>query len=149
MIIELIIFVSVPNCNLIEMFVLILLYLEVVEGCEWLNPQVASSNVHHAYWAFTLKLDSEICNISWTKFRDCFIKNGGKSFYGSWSVSYLEPSLLGLKFPDNNLEYEKGLCPVAESIQPSLIQLKTNFETMEMAKNQASILFETINELSN
>ena len=30
--IELIIFVSVPNCNLIEIFVLILLYLEVVEA---------------------------------------------------------------------------------------------------------------------
>jgi len=125
------------------------LYLDVVEGCEWLKPQVAPSKALHSYWAFTLKLESEICGISWTKFRECFIKNGGKSFYGSWSVSYLEPSLLGLKFPSSNLEYKKGLCPVAESIQPSLIQLKTNFETMDIAKKQASILSETINELSN
>ena len=32
LIIELIIFVSVPSCNLIDMFVLVLLYLEVVEA---------------------------------------------------------------------------------------------------------------------
>ena len=124
------------------------LYLDVVEGCEWLKPQVASSKVLHSYWAFTLKLESEICDISWTKFRECFIKNGGKTFYGAWSISYLEPSLLGLQFPSNNLIYKKGLCPIAETIQPNLIQLKTNFESMEIAKKQALILSQTIDELS-
>ena len=74
--------------------------------------------------------------------------NGGKSFYGSWSLSYLEPALLGMKFPNSNMEYKVGLCPVAESIQPKLIQLKTNFESMEFAKKQALILSKTIFELS-
>jgi len=124
------------------------LYMTVLNGCEWLKPQLVSEKAIHTYWAFTLKLEPSSNNISWVKFRDCFIKNGGKSFYGSWSLSYLEPALLGMKFPNSNMEYKVGLCPVAESIQPKLIQLKTNFESMEFAKKQALILSKTIFELS-
>jgi perosamine synthetase len=124
------------------------LYIAAVEGCEWLKPQFLPDKALHSYWAFTLKLESNIHNISWSDFRDCFIKNGGKTFYGAWSISYLEPSLLGLEFPSSNIKYMKGLCPIAESIQPKLIQLKTNFESIELARKQALILAETINELS-
>jgi len=125
------------------------LYMDAVDGCEWLKPQLVSEKAIHTYWAFTLKLEPTTNNISWIKFRDCYIKRGGKSFYGAWSLSYLEPSLLGMKFPSSNMEYKVGLCPIAESIQPKLIQLKTNFESMEFAKKQALILSETINELSS
>ena len=47
-----------------------------------------------------------------------------------------------------NLTYKEGLCPVAESIQPKLIQLKTNFESIKTAEEQALILSETIDEIS-
>ncbi len=124
-------------------------YIEAINGCEWLKPQYVSKKAVHCYWAFTLKLEPSISNISWIDFRNCFINNGGKTFYGAWSLSYLEPSLEGLKFSSNNMEYKKGLCPVAESIQPNLIQLKTNFESMEEAKKQALILAQTIKELSS
>ena len=125
------------------------LYIKAIKGCDWLKPQYVSKKAVHSYWAFTVTLEPNIYNISWSDFRNCFIKNGGKTFYGAWSLSYLEPSLLGLKFSTNSLEYNKGLCPIAENIQPKLIQLKTNFESMEEAKKQAFILSKTINELSN
>ena len=75
-------------------------------------------------------------------------KNGGKSFYGAWRLSYLEPSLLGMEFSNINITYKEGLCPVAESIQPKLIQLKTNFESIKTAEEQALILSETIDKIS-
>ena len=123
------------------------LYIKVVEDCDWLISQSVSNNVQHSYWAFTLKIDTNSTSISWQEFRECFMKNGGKSFYGAWSLSYLEPSLLGMKFSDIDMEYKEGLCPIAESIQPNLIQLKTNFETTLQAEEQAEILFKTIRKL--
>ena len=124
------------------------LYIAAVEGCKWLTPQFVANNVLHSYWAFTIKLDTDNYNVSWKNFRECFMKNGGKSFYGAWKLSYLEPSLLGMEFSNINVTYKKGLCPVAESIQPQLIQLKTNFESIKTAEKQALILSETIDEIS-
>ena len=54
-----------------------------------------------------------------------------------------------MEFPDNNIKYNKGLCPIAESIQSKLIQLKTNYENLEYAKKQASILNQIIRELNS
>jgi len=124
------------------------LYIAAVKDCKWLTSQSVASNIRHSYWAFTLKLDTDNFNISWQSFRECFMKNGGKSFYGAWKLSYLEPSLLGMEFSNINITYKEGLCPVAESIQPKLIQLKTNFESIKTAEQQALILSETIDEMS-
>ena len=125
------------------------LYIAAVKDCKWLTPQFVANNVLHSYWAFTIKLDTDNYNVSWKSFRECFMKNGGKSFYGAWKLSYLEPSLLGMEFSNINITYKEGLCPVAESIQPKLIQLKTNFESIKTAEKQALILSETIDELSD
>ena len=45
------------------------------------------------------------------------------------------------------MTFKAGLCPVAELIQPNLIQLKTNFESIKTAEKQALILSETIDEI--
>ena len=50
------------------------------------------------------------------------------------SKSSLETALEGMSFPKHNVRYERGLCPVAEKIQPWLIQLKTNFESLDYGK---------------
>jgi len=125
------------------------LYIKAIKGCKWLTPQLVHKNIVHSYWAFSLKLDTLNYDVSWGDFRECFISNGGKSFYGAWSLSYLEPSLLGMDFSDIKMNFKEGLCPVAELIQPNLIQLKTNFESMEIAEKQASILSKTIDEISS
>ena len=58
------------------------------------------------------------------------------------------PTLFEIMKEDPNMTYKEGLCPIAESIQPKLIQLKTNFESIKIAKEQALILSETIDEIS-
>jgi len=120
-------------------------YQKAVESCKWLKPQLVPDNIIHSYWTYVLRIDDENTNITWDDFRDQFVKNGGEPFYGAWSLCYLEPALEGLFFKENNIRYEKGLCPIAEKIQPNLIQLKTNYEELDYARQQADILYKTIN----
>ncbi|OGZ18335.1 MAG: histidine kinase [Candidatus Nealsonbacteria bacterium RBG_13_38_11] len=121
------------------------LYSKAIEGCSWLVPQKTPAGFVNAYWTYVLKLDTS--KVAWEKFRQTFLELGGERYYGTWSVNYLEPVFEGLEFPENNMKYEKGLCPVAEELQPRLIQLKTNFGDIKYAELQASILKRTIEKL--
>lgn len=124
------------------------LYAEAVDGCNWLTPQFVPEGYIHSYWTYVLKLETDIIDFSWHDFRKAFLEEGGERFYAAWILTYLEPVLNGMEFPDNGIKYVKGLCPVAERTQPRLIQLKTNFEDMKHAKSQADALSRTIEKLT-
>ena len=47
-----------------------------------------------------------------------------------------------------NIHYQKGLCPVAESIQKQLMQFKTNYRDMKLSEMKADILRKTIKRFS-
>ena len=53
-----------------------------------------------------------------------------------------------MEFPENNVFLNHGICETAELIQPNLIQLKTNFESIKIADAQAKALEQTIKKLS-
>jgi len=46
-----------------------------------------------------------------------------------------------------NIKYEAGLCPIAENIQPKIMQFKTNYRDVELAKQKALILKKVINKM--
>lgn len=124
------------------------IYSHAVGGCEWLTSQYVPDHMESSFWAYAL-LISNSSDITWEQFRDAFLKNGGEDFYGAWSLGYLEPALKNKIFgQEQTQKYAEGLCPVAESVQPRLILLKTNFENMKIAKEQSEILHQTIHELS-
>ena len=50
--------------------------------------------------------------------------------------------------PEVKEQYAPGLCPVAESIQPRLLQFKTNYWDEADAQKQADILARTISSFS-
>lgn len=114
---------------------------EVVGSCPWLRPQQVGADYDHSYWAYVLKLEAGPDGPRWEQFFDKFAEFGGEGFYGAWSLTYLEPL-----FQDGSLgrRYEAGLCPVAESIQPRLVQLKTNYGEQETIHRQADALCRTI-----
>lgn len=87
--------------------------------------------------------------ISWQQFREAYLREGGDAFYSAWKVNYLEPALNGLEFLRHNIKYRPGLCPAAEEIQPRLIQLKTNYQHIEYAKEQALALERTIERIDS
>ena len=120
------------------------IYMEVIKDCNWLKTQKIDSNLTHSWWTFVFKLLPEKIGITWNDFKYKFKDFGGDSFYAAWSLSYMEPALYGLEFHDHNILYKEGLCPIAESIQPNLIQLKTNYKDISIAQEQAKSLLKTI-----
>ena len=124
------------------------LYDEVVQNCDWLKPQKVPEGFVNSYWTYAMKLEGKDKGISWHRFRKTYLEQGGDPFYAAWKLTYMEPALAGMKFKENNIKYEKGLCPIAEEIQPRLIQLKTNYGSMEHAKEQALSLERTIKKLN-
>jgi perosamine synthetase len=114
---------------------------QVILDCRWLRPQQVGPDYEHSYWAYAMTLDTERGGVTWQQFFDKFVELGGDGFYGAWSLTYLEPI-----FQDGSLghTYEAGLCPVAEAIQPRLIQLKTNYGDQETIDRQADALGRTL-----
>jgi perosamine synthetase len=123
------------------------LYNDAVRDCDWLKPQEVPEGFVNSYWTYAMKLEGEDKGISWHHFRKTYLEQGGDPFYAAWKLSYMEPALSGMEFKESNIKYEKGLCPIAEKIQPKLIQLKTNYGDREYAKRQALALEKTIKNL--
>ncbi len=90
--------------------------------------------------------------VSWQEFRKKYVEMGGDGYYGAWSVPYLEPVISERKYakrlPDvyADIRFEEGLCPVAEKVQRQIMQIKTNYRDLELAKQKADILYKLIRE---
>ncbi len=113
------------------------LYGRALSECDWLIPQKTPDGYVHSYWTYVLRFMPEIKRVAWEDFRKRFLEFGGERYYACWSVVYLEPLF-------KKMGFKPGLCPAAEKIQPQLIQLKTNFESLDYAQKQAAILKKTI-----
>lgn len=112
-------------------------YADIFQGHDWLMPQHVPEGLTNAYWCYTVLLDSD--EITWHQFRDKIVEFGGEPVYGSWRVTYLEPAFAEERFYGKGCpnhcplykgtpqKYAPGLCPVAESIQPRLLQFRTNY----------------------
>lgn len=126
------------------------LFSEATRGCSWLAPQKVGPEYVNSYWTWVARLDHP--DITWHQFRDRFASFGGDGIYSAWKLTYLEPmfekmELLGReKFisTDRKKEYQRGLCPVAESLQPRLLQFKTDYWSEADAAAQADALRKTI-----
>lgn len=127
-----------------------MIFDDVVKDVDWLIPQKAEYDYEHTYWTYVLKINHPI--ISWNLFRDKFVSYGGDGIYAPWKLTYLEPMFEELSFlgrenfisEHNKSLYKLGLCPVAESLQPKLLQFKTNYWNKSDALRQAKILRNTI-----
>ena len=120
------------------------LYEAAIENCRWLRPQPVRAGYRHSYWTYAIHLE-ESANRTWSRFRATFLELGGDPFYGAWMLTYLEPPFQNMRFgPNQPQEFRACLCPVAERIQPGLIQLKTNYLDLEAARLQALALRRTI-----
>lgn len=126
------------------------IFEDAVSEFDWLVPQYVGKDYKNSYWTWVALLDRP--DISWHQFRDRFIEYGGDGIYAAWKLTYLEPmfqtmNLLGReKFisAENRAKYKAGLCLVAESIAPRLLQFKTNYWDINAAERQAGILLRTL-----
>jgi len=110
---------------------------------QWLRPQAIPEGVEHSWWSYVLKLDRP--DVNWYDFRDRFRAAGGDGIYAAWRLTYLEPAFRNGRFAGHQTQiFDKGLCPVAESVQPKLLQFKTNYNDVQRVETQARILRQTI-----
>lgn len=117
---------------------------------DWFVPQKVGAEYTNSWWSWVTRIEDE--RVTWDAFRDRFLANGGHGVYAAWKLTYLEPmfeqlNLLGREryiSADNLERYRPGLCPVAEHLQPRLVQFKTNYWDIDVAHQQADILKRTL-----
>jgi len=132
------------------------MYSEAISGCSWLKPQDVPDGYVHSYWTYVLKLDTEAVDFTWHDFRKKYMELGGDGIYAAWLPNYLEPVFQQYEFYPGGCptkcscykgqvqEYREGLCPVAEAVQPKLLQLKTNYMDMKVAEQKTDALSNTL-----
>lgn len=130
------------------------LYAQAAKGCSWLKPQAVPNGYKHSYWTYVLKIDAD--RLDWYEFRKKYMEFGGDGIYAAWQLSHLEPVFRKHTFYPKECpvrcphykgelqEYGPGLCPNAESIQPRLLQFKTNYFDIKIAEQKAEALAKTI-----
>ncbi len=130
-------------------------YEEAIADCNWLVPQKVPEGYIHSYWTYALRYEGEKApGVSWKEFYRTYKEMGGDGFYAAWASPYLEPVIAngdfyqkGSPYTGPKFKYKKGLCPVAESIQPKLMQFKTNYRDLTLAKRKAEALRKAIKKL--
>lgn len=134
------------------------LFNGVITNCDWLIPQKVPQGYEASYWTYVVRLAHP--TVTWHQFRDRYIANGGDGIYAAWQLTYLEPMFREMHLAGREVFFDKpyrdglpqiyapSLCPIAESLQPKLMQFKTNYWDWEQAEKQAELLRRTIVELS-
>lgn len=124
------------------------LYLEAMQGCDYLIPQRTPKGWLNTYWTFAAKYERK--DVSWQQFRKKYIEFGGDGIYAAWALSYEETLMAEGHYKKHcpliydKLQYPRGICPVAESIQPNLMQFVTNYGSLDEARPMADALRKTI-----
>jgi perosamine synthetase len=123
------------------------IFMDAIGDCDFLIPQKTPEGYENTYYSLGVRyLGEERLGVSWTAFRKEYVDMGGDGYYGAWSVPYLEPVIAERvykkRLPEvyENVEYHEGMCPVAEQIQRQIMQIKTNYRDLELAKQKADIL---------
>lgn len=124
------------------------MYQEVARNCDYLIPQYTPEGYLNTYWTYTVKYERG--DVSWGDFRSKYIEFGGDGIYAAWALSYEETLVASSSYKKlspyyyNDLEFPRGICPVAEDIQPKLMQFVTNYGSREEAEPKVEALQKTI-----
>lgn len=114
-------------------------YLKALKNCSWIIPQKTPKGFVNSYYTFAVRYEGEEkLGVSWYDFRKKFMEFGGDGIYAAWQLVYNEPIMQtihkeGRFFKDlpNQAKYFKGFlkgvsCPVAEKLQPKIMQFTAN-----------------------
>lgn len=130
------------------------IFIDVMNDSGYLVPQYTPEGYVNTYYSLGVIYEGKgKIGVSWEDFRKTYVEMGGDGFYGAWSVPYLEPMMTTKQYVKRlpqvyeNINYKEGLCPVAESIQPKIMQFKTNYRDLELAKRKADVLYQVIKKL--
>jgi len=127
-------------------------FLQAVFKCDWITTQRVPQNMDNSRYTFAVKLEG----IDWYLFRDLFLKWGGDGLYAAWKLTYNEPfwwtsfdhRVQGIvkseRYQGDYRAYWADKCPVAEDLQPRIVQFKTNYLDEEDMEREAVLIGKTI-----
>jgi perosamine synthetase len=117
-------------------------YRDAIVGCDWLTPQRVPEGWTHDYWTFAVASDTPERA---ARLADAIVTYGGERPYPAWRLTYDEPAFKHLH-PAMQGFAHSGFCPVAESLQPRLLQFQTN--NLASAERNAVAVRRAIEDLS-
>jgi len=127
------------------------MFMEVMKDCDYLIAQHTPADCVNSYYTLGVRYQGlESIGVTWEDFRQEYIRQGGDGIYGAWAVPYLEPAIQERTFvhryPEiyESVAYASGLCPMAEYLQPMVMQFKTNYRDITVASQKAECLARTI-----
>lgn len=104
-------------------------YAQAIHGCAWVTPQFRPAGWPHSWWSFSVACDTpERAD----QLQEAIVTLGGERCYRAWRITYQEPAFRHLA-PD-------GTCPVAEDLQPRILQLQTNHKDAAESEHAATCL---------
>lgn len=124
------------------------MYKDAIKGCSYLVAQRVPEKYVNTYWCFALKYERK--DVSWQEFRNKYVEFGGDGIYAAWALIYEETLFSSAAYKNRapyyykDSEYNRGLCPVAEMIQPKLMQFVTNYGSVQEAEPKVEALSKTI-----
>ena len=122
------------------------MFNQSVKDCNWIVPQKIPDGYKHSHYTYSFEYKGlEVLGVTWKDFYKMYIEMGGDGFYSACVVPYLEPVFQNNE--DYNKIYKKGMCPVAEALQKKIMQFKTNYRSLDIAKEKANILKRLIDKL--
>ena len=108
------------------------LYRDELDGYDWLTPQFVPDGWTFDAWTFAVACDTPQRALS---LQNAVEKYGGERPYAAWRLTYDEPAF---DFLGRGFGAQMIACPVAESLQPRLLQFQTN--SLESATRNAKAL---------
>lgn len=124
------------------------LYGAAIGDCDFLVPQKTPEGDLNAYWCYAARYERS--DVSWQDFRKQYVAFGGDGIYAAWALLYDETVFASGRWkercPDiyNGLDYGPGMCPVAEMLQPRLMQFVNNYGSLDEARPKVEALEKTI-----
>lgn len=109
-------------------------YRDAIQGCTWVTPQYVPQGWRHDYWTYAIACDT---TRHASALSDAVVRHGGERPYPAWKLTYQEPAFRHLA--------KDGTCPIAEALQPRLLQFQTN--DAEQAEQNAAALKRAIQEI--
>lgn len=133
-------------------------YRTAIDSCSWITPQHVPDGWISDYWCYAAALESADL---WEPFTEAIVRHGGEMPFGAWRLTYQEPAFRHLVRGQGQtwagVDYTHGegtgdehhtvreVCPVAEDLQPRLVQFQTN--DVQSAQRNADAVAKAIREL--
>ncbi len=121
------------------------LFREAIKNCDWLVEQKTPKDCKHTYYTYAFKyLGHKAIGVKWKEFYREYKKMGGDGFYGACVCPHQEPSI---KEFFKKKSWRINSSPSAEKIQKQVMQFKTNYRNLTIAKRKANLLNKLIKKL--